>query len=204
MKRYLRALLSAVSVILLLVLFLASLSSCGEQEKVDLMSLPDEEFYGYVELGAYKELSISLDQRTKEDAVWESVIENTKIFGYPKEYVGYYEEQIKSQYKHYAKEAGMSYRKMLEQLGESRESIALQAKKMYEKDIVYSAIVKKESISLSENEKDKFFDRYVEKYADIYSRDAEYVKDNMADEIYAAMLYDKTTEFLIVNNFITE
>ena len=204
MKRCSQVFLKAVTVVLLLVLEITALSSCGENEKVDFLALSKEDLDGYVELGEYKGISISLGGRNKEDAVWESVIDGAEILEYPKEYVGYYEDQIKSQYKHYANEADMSYREMLEQLGQNKETIAIQAKEMYEKDIIYSAIVKKENISVSDDEKAKFFDKYVEKYAQIYSRDEDYVKENMSEEIYSAMLYDKTTEFLIVNNYITE
>jgi len=204
LKGYLRLLAAILSVMLLISLTLTALFSCkAKSEKVDFLSLSADELEKYVDVGEYKSMSISLDGREKETAVWNAVLENADVLMYPEEHVAYYVEQIEEQYKHYADQANMRYKEMLKQLGESKESIEEQAKDLTKKDIVYSVIVKKESISVSDSEKTAFFEKYVERYAQIYSRDAEYVRNNMSEEIYSAMLYDKTTEFLIVSNDIT-
>ena len=89
-------------------------------------------------------------------------------------------------------------------LEDAAGAILEEAKALTKSDLVYSAIVKLENISISESEKERLFDKYVEKYVSVYGYNAEYVKKNMADEIYDSMLYDKTTEFLIKNNNLIE
>ena len=59
-------------------------------------------------------------------------------------------------------------------------------------------------IALTDEEKDKYFDKYAEKYAEDWGYNLTYVENELADEVYASMLYDKTTEYLLKNNTFTE
>ena len=79
-----------------------------------------------------------------------------------------------------------------------------EAKALTKSDLVYSVIVKLEGIRVTEDEKERLFDRYVDKYVSVYGYSADYVKKNLSSEIYSSMLYDKTTEFLLTNNNVKD
>ncbi len=171
-------------------------------EKLDFFSMSTEELSELVEIGEYKNLQISLNGRTREEAVWDAIIAGSTVKDYPEEHVYYYIGQFQGQYKYYAEEAGMSYEKMLNELGINEGTIQREATEMTQKDILYALIVKLEGIELTEEEKTSLFDKYVEIYVSEYGYSNEYVTENMSELIYGSMLYDKTTEFLIVNNTI--
>lgn len=194
-----------------LLVLCALLASCSvkahlepEGQKQDFEAMSLEALEGYVSIGSYKNMSIALDGRTKGEAVWDAILENVDASEYPQEHVYYYIEQLEEQYKYYAKQADVSYKEILAQLGESDATILQDAKSMTKKDIAYAIIVKKEKISLTDGEKQMYFDRYVDKYVESYGYSREYVKSNMSELIYDSMLYDKTTEFLILNNTFSE
>ena len=65
-------------------------------------------------------------------------------------------------------------------------------------------ILAKEGITLTEDEKNTFFDRYVKKYAESYKYSEEYVRAELTELVYDSMLYDKTVEFLIIHNSFVE
>ena len=112
----------------------------------------------------------------------------------------YYVGQLKAQYEYYAKSAGISYDEILSELGVTDGEILREAKALTKRDVICAIIQKSEDITLSDDEKQTHFARYVEKYVFEYGYSEDYVHANMADEIYSSMLYDKTTEFLILNN----
>ncbi len=170
--------------------------------RLDFLSMSTEELGEYVEIGAYRNLEISAGDKTRGDAVWDAVIESSNVIKYPEEHVYYYIGQLEAQYKYYAEQGGVTYKELLEELGLNEGSITKEAKEMTQKDILYALIVKLEGIELSEAEKSAYFDRYVEKYVLEYGYDKAYVTENMAELIYGSMLYDKTTEFLIISNTI--
>ena len=194
-----------------LLVFCTLLVSCSfkpklevEGEKQDFEAMSLETLEEYVSLGEYKNITVSLSGSAKGDAVWSAVLENADMNEYPLEHVYYYRDQLEGQYSYYADQAGASYKEILEQLGESDATILQDAKSMTKKDIVYAMIVKKEDISLTDGEKQAYFDKYVDKYVEDYGYSKEHVKSNMSELIYASMLYDKTTEFLILNNTFSE
>ena len=154
-----------------------------EGKKLDFNSISAEKLEEYITLGEYKDISISLNGRTKENAVWDVVAQKANIKEYPMEHVNYYKDQLEGQYAYYAEQAGMSYEEMLEQLGQSDEKMLEDAKNMTKKDLVYAALLKKEGISLSEDEKQTYFDKYVKQYVESYGYSEEYVKENMAELI---------------------
>lgn len=192
----------------LTVVFFAS-CSYGEENKehgsIELLELESEELEKYITLGQYKGLYVELGaDEARGEAVWRAVEELSRIGDYPVSHVYYYRDQIVAEYKFYAEQAGVSYEEMLERLGESEASILEEAKKLTKSDLVYAAIVKNEGIAVTDEEKQTLFDRYVEKYVSEYGYEDEYVRAELTDEIYGSMLYDKTTEFLIVSNSFAE
>lgn len=175
-----------------------------EGKKQDFMSMSSEELAKQATVGKYKDMTISLGDKTKEEAVWDAILKNTEIHEYPSEHVYYYMGQLEGQYRYYAEQAGVSYKEMLKQLGESETTILQDSKSMTKKDIAYAIIVKLENVSLTEDEKTAYFERYVEKYVENYGYGKEYVTSNMRELIYDSMLYDKTTELLILSNTFSE
>ena len=175
-----------------------------EGQKQDFLAMSFDELEKYATVGKYKDMQISLGGKTKEEAVWDAVLKGISVHEYPSEHVYYYMSQLKGQYSYYAEQAGVSYKEILEQLGQSETTILHDSKNMTKKDMAYAIIVKLENISLSEDEKTAYFDRYVDKYVENYGYSKDYVTANMKEIIYDSMLYDKTTEFLILSNTFVE
>ncbi len=192
--------------VLLALFMLLSLFSCNKEEEnesaepVDFAAMSDEELGSYISLGEYKGLKITLGGATKGEAAWAAAKKNATLKGYPEEQVEYYISQQRAQYAYYAEQAGIKYEEMLYEVGATEQSIKEAAEQMTFGDLVYHALLRAEGIELSEEEKSKFFERYVEKFVADYGYSREYVKNNMQDEIYESMLHDKATEFLITNN----
>ena len=169
---------------------------------MNISALSDAELSNYAALGEYKQLSIELGGRAKDSAVWEAVLERAEVKDVPEQQVDYYFEQSKAQYEYYAERADMTYSEMLEELGTTEEKMMSEARELALEDIVFELVRRAEGIELSESEKQEHFDRYAEKYVEDYGYTAEYVRGNLAEQIYDSMLYDKVTEFLITNNEI--
>lgn len=169
-------------------------------EEVDILALDLDALEEYIEIGEYKGMVITLGESERGAAAWNAVSEGSNVKSYPEEQVYYYMDQLRGQYRYYAEQAGLSYEQMLEKLGINEGDILREAKELTKGDIIYAIVLKKENISLGDSEKEALFSKYVDKYVSEYGYTKEYVEENMADEIYGSMLYDKTTEFLIVNN----
>lgn len=202
MKSILKRILAAALVLLALL----SLFSCNKEEKpesvepLDIALMSEGELEGYITLGEYKGMTLTLGNASKGEAVWAAVRKNATLKAYPEQQVEYYISQIEAQYAYYAEKAGVSYEEMLREVGATEQSIRTEAEQMTLGDLVYHALLRAEGIALSEEEKSRLFDRYVDKYVEDYGYSRDYVLENMADEIYSSMLYDKATEFLITNN----
>lgn len=169
-------------------------------KQMDFLSLDVLTLEGYIEIGQYKGLTLSQGGKSKSVAVWDAILSGADIKEYPEEHIYYYVGQIKDQYKYYADRAGISYEQLTSELGINEGAILKEARELTKRDIICAIIQKKESISLSAEEKQVHFDRYVEQYVSEYGYSEDYVRANMAEEIYGSMLYDKTTEFLVINN----
>ena len=196
-----RALVTSLALIMLISMF--SCKKNGENESVepvDFAAMSDDELKSYAELGEYKLMTLKQGSSSKGEAVWAAVKENATVRSYPEQQVSYYVSQIKAQYAYYAEEAGISYKEMLREVGATDESIRAEAESMAIDDVIYELVRRDADITLRSDEKSKFFEKYVEKFVADYGYSREYVKENMQDEIYESMLYDKTTEFLITNN----
>lgn len=212
LKRMRKALFFIRCLALLCVVFsLFAFGSCtydssSEQsvEKLDFMDAELDVIKKYIEVGKYKGLDVSLKNKSRDEAVWDAVEKNFEIKEWPVSQLQYYRHQLESEYKYLAKKDGKSDSEIERLLEDSAGKILDEAKALTKSDLVYSVIVKIEKISVSADEKERLFDKYVEKYVSVYGYNAEYVKKNMADAIYSSMLYDKTTEFLLTNNNIKE
>lgn len=197
-----RALVTSLALIMLISMF--SCKKNGENESVepvDFAAMSDDELKSYAELGEYKLMTLKQGSSSKGEAVWAAVKENATVRDYPEQQVSYYVSQIEAQYAYYAEEAGISYKEMLREVGATDESIRSEAESMATDDVIYELVRRDADITLREDEKSKFFEKYVEKYVEDYGYSREYVVENMTDEIYDSMLYDKTTEFLIAYNY---
>ncbi len=192
-----------------LLLFLACalvscLSSCrtdGETE-TDGVSYDDALLDESIQPFPYTDLTVTLSSADalKSEAVWEVLLRSAEVISYPEEAVEYYAEQRRDTYRYYAEKNDWSYAQALEFFGASEESILTEAREMVKGDLVYRYIVKDAGITLSEDEKAAQLDRYVKKFSEDYGYTEDYVTENMTELIYDAMLYDKTMEYLIVNN----
>ena len=197
-----RALVTSLALIMLISMF--SCKKDGENESVepvDFAAMSDDELKSYAELGEYKLMTLKQGSSPKGEVVWAAVKKNATVRDYPEQQVSYYVSQIKAQYAYYAEEAGISYKEMLREVGATDESIRSEAESMAADDVIYELVRRDADITLREDEKSKFFEKYVEKYVEDYGYSREYVVENMTDEIYDSMLYDKTTEFLIAYNY---
>ena len=169
------------------------LGSCAKDEKTgesgewveyDLARLDE-----YVTLDTYTGLTVtrSANDETKGEAVWRTIVERAQIKTYPQEQLDYYAAQERAKYRYLEQDV-------------SEESILAEAKRLVREDLVFRYVVADTGMTLTEGEKDELYDRYVEKYVVDYGYSAEYVRENMRDLVLDSMLYDKTVEYLILNN----
>ena len=195
------------ALLLCLVLALFTFSCKGGKEEqtadpMDLQAMSTQELGRYAALGKYTGIKIKAIDQSKGEAVWRAVRNRANVAEYPEQQVKYYISQIEAQYKYYADQADMTYEEMLQEVGATEESIRAEAQEMAIDDVIYELVRRAENITLSEEEKESLFDKYVDKYVEDYGYTKSYVKKNMSELIYESMLYDKTTEFLIKNNEI--
>ena len=201
----------ALALSLLCVSFcLFSLCACADEpsdthgvdadKKQDFLSMELDEIKKYIEIGKYKNLDIATGGENRDGAIWSAVESNFAVKEYPQAQLSYYQGQLEAEYRYRAEKDKKSDDEIEAMLKGAQENILAEAKELTKSDLVYAAIVKIENISVSEEEKTRLFDKYVEKYVSTYGYGIEYVKENMSDEIYSSMLYDKTTEFLLTNN----
>lgn len=193
-----------LNLIIAALLLLVTLSGCGSSANVKISEMSLEELEKYVLLCDYKDIKLTVGSESKEQAIISYIVANSSIKKYPKGAVKYYVEQRQTQYRYYAEREGMKYEELLDKLGEDNITINAEAKKIVKKDMIFELIRKRENISLSEDEKSAFFDRYVKKYAEQYEFSEEYVREELSEFVYDSMLYDKTVEFLIIHNNFSE
>ncbi len=159
----------------------------------------------YVKSVSYKGLTLTVNGEgaSKETAIWEALLGTAVIEKYPESAVEYYFAQTKDYYMFIANNDPEAYKLLLKSRNMTEEDLVAEARELVKKDLVYLYIVEKEGIAITEDEKQSLFDRYVAAYVSEYGYSAEYVKANMSELIYDSMLYDKTLEFLILNNTFT-
>ena len=69
---------------------------------------------------------------------------------------------------------------------------------------MFEYIIRDANISLTDGEKAAHTDKYAQRLTAVYGGDREYIKANMPERIYDAMLNDKVMEYLLLNNEISE
>ena len=156
----------------------------------------------YVKSVSYKGLTLMLksEDASREAAIWDELLRTAVIESYPEEAVNYYFAQTKDYYMFIANNDREAYELLLSSRNMTEEDMVAEARELVKKDLVYLYVTQKEGITVSDEEKAQLFDKYVAAYVSEYGYSAEYVKANMTELIYDSMLYDKTLEFLILNN----
>ena len=199
MRKITRILASLVLFALLSTLFVG----CADKDKGGSAELDYSgvELDSCIKLGKYTGLEIELSEgESKSEAVWKMTVDGTQVLDYPEDALEYYIAQAELRYKHYAEEGDLKYSELLESLGISEADIEAEAKKYVKEDLVQLAIVKAESIELTDAEKGRLLDKYVKKYVDDYGYSEDYVRKNLTEEVYKSMLFDKMVEYLMLNN----
>lgn len=197
----------SVAVALLFCFLLTLLFSCGKKEVLETVKISEmsqTELEESVVLCEYKDLEIALGDKSKQEAIISYIEMHSAVKNYPAGTVDYYVGQIKAQFEYYAAEADITYEAMLDELGEDNFTMQSEAKRLVKNDLIFELIRRKEGITLSNEEKDSFFDKYVKKYAESYGYSEEHVREELSELVYESMLYDKTVEFLIINNTFIE
>ncbi len=203
MKRFIYNKGLCIVALVLCVCSLLCFASCAkkaEGEKIDFDAESLEALEKYATLGQYKDMEITVGNGSRGDAAWAKVCDSMTVKEYPEAHVSYYVAQLTAEYEYHAKKSGMKYKELLESLGIDENDILNEAREMTKSDLAYALVLKTECITLTEEEKSAHFEKYVAKYVSEFGYTEEHVRQNMTDSIYESMLYDKTTEFLIVNN----
>ena len=155
---------------------------------------------------SYKGLTVEISEEiSKEEALWTAILANADIKEYPEDKVDYYFNQEKQSYMYLVSGDEKSYDMLLKVRGITEDDMLADAKKMVAKDMIIQYIINEEGIALTDEEKERLFDKYVDKYVENYGYGKNHVTANMSDIIYESMLYDKTMEYLFTQNeFITK
>lgn len=199
-----------------IILISAMLFSCGDRDNIpgetsaqdsDSIKRPDIsqlELSEYITLGDYSGLQIACKSESERgNAVWDKVVSNAEIKKYPDEQVNYYFSQSKAKYEYLAKNGKDTYENIIAALGITEEQMLREAKELVKEDLCFYAIIKAEGISLSEEDKSRNFDRYLKKFTESYGYSENYARENMTEQIYESMLFDKMLEKLILLNEFT-
>lgn len=197
-------LLPTIAVMLVLA-FTLSFAGCSKKDEKSeggrVLAYENIDISSFVKLGQYTGLNVTLlDGETEAQAVWRVIEDSSEILGYPEEQVQYYLSQSRTRCDYYASIHNVSYEEALKALGYSEEAMLEEARSLVASDLLAIAVRKSAGVALTDEEKDRLFDKYAEKYAYDWGYNLSYVKDSLAEEIFDLMLYDKTSEYLIKNN----
>ncbi len=203
--RSVRQIFALFLAILLVFLAVGCSKKDGEESGENILAYENVDLSKAVKLGEYKGLTVSmLDGETKSASVWRVVLDSSEVLEYPERQLDYYLAQTKARCEYYASIHNVSYAEALTALGYSEESMLSEAKSLVASDMIGMAIRESAGIALTDDEKNRLFERYAEKYAQDWGYNLSYVKDSLSEEVFGLMLYEKTTEYLIVNNtFVT-
>lgn len=206
-----------------------------EQDVTDEVITPTEietttsdEFYGkfkdyseYVELGKYSRMDIMVNPASDGDFqkqqmeyqrnVWDRVMDNCKILGYPEEqlrkleehYFEYYSESFKKA----AEIAEISYEEYLAKNNfENEEALKQECIKLAQSELEYTMIgmeiAKKEHIVVTE----EIYNTYIEQFAQ-NNEDfdlEEYEEEYGADYIMESVVFELVCKWLLDNNTLVE
>lgn len=191
--------------ILIVISFVFCAFGCSEKDELSdgehILLYENVHVSTAVKLGEYKGLTVTLlEGESEAQAIWRIIGESSEILEYPKDQMDYYLSQSRARCEYYASVHGVSYEESLSALGYTEESMIEEAKALVASDLVGIAIRQKEGITLSDDEKDRLFNKYAQKYAYDWGYNLAYVKDSLKEEVFDLMLYDKTSEYLVKNN----
>ena len=180
-------------------------TEASKAENSDALDYSGLDLDKYIKLGKYKELVIDARGKSESTELWNAIIAKCEVIEYPADALAYYVGQTRKQYEGIAEKANMTYDELIKALDLKESDFEKDAKDLIKKDLAMLAIVKAESIELTDKEKNDLFDKYAQVYIDLYGYTYSYVEENLADEIYDSMLYDKMMEYLINKNlFVVE
>ena len=197
-------------VFLLILCSLLTFAACGgsdssvesdDTEKITL-DYSDVDVNAFVKSAVYEGLTVTLADKdaSKEAALWDIIIASAQTEAVPEDKAMYYFNQTKEYYMYFAGDIDKDYEYVLKHFSTDEEKMMEEARVLVKKDLLYRYIVAAEGISITDDEKNKLFDKYVDKYVNDFGYRREYVLANMTEMIYDSMLYDKTMEHLIANN----
>lgn len=208
MKKTLRFTALLLAFLLTVTVFFVGCDKNGDSkkdsEKLTPPTYSEDNIESFVKLGEYKNMTINVREVTSpvDVALWDKIVANAEVLVYPEDALVYYKSQIERSYSFLAENGDMSYDELLSSLGVTEEDILVEAKEYIKSDLVKIALVKAESLHLSDDEKKRLFDKYSDKFVTTYGYTHEYIRENLEDEIYDTMQYDKMMEFLMLNNTI--
>lgn len=187
-----------------LVLALSTFFACTDK-KSELLSYDGVDVSQSVKLCEYKGLTVQkMAGESDAQAIWRVVKEGSEILQYPESQVSYYLEQSRERCRYYADENDVSYEAAMEALGVTEESMLSDAKALVAEDMIGIALRADANIELTEDEKNRLFDKYAQKYATDFGYSVEYVENELKEQVYDSMRYDKMMEYLIKNNTFAE
>lgn len=196
-----RSLLKAICLALTFLLVVCCFFfSCEKKKTVMISEMTLEELSDSIEVGEYKNLELQLEGKSKEAVLLYHLSATSRVKKYPEGTVDYYLSQLKKQYEYYAKQADIRYEALLDELGEDNFTMLAEARRLVKQDMIFELIRRTEDITLSESDKNAHFDRYVSIYSEKYGYEESYVREELSELVYESMLYDKTLEYLIINN----
>jgi FKBP-type peptidyl-prolyl cis-trans isomerase (trigger factor) len=160
----------------------------------------------YISVERYTGLTVTVKEgEDKASLILKAIWEKSNVIKYPGEQVNYYYNQTRQMYLDLASGDEDRYEEILAQQNVTEDTILKDARDMVKNDLIFYYIVKDADITLTEEEKNSLYEQYVDYYVKTYKYSEDYVKENMSSLIYDSMLYDKTMEYLILNNnFTTE
>lgn len=176
--------------------------ACAEKDEPTVLSYDGIAVEDYICVPAYTGLTVTLADAdaSKSDAIWNTVLNAAEILSYPEEPVQYYRRQGQAVYRHYADQNGMTYEEALSAHGVNEEQLLADAEALVKSDLLCHYIIRHANITLSEQEKETFYNRYADRLAEQYGYRRSYIDEHLQTEVYDAMLYDKMMEYLILHN----
>lgn len=194
-----------ICVMLLMLSFILCFAGCSDKDGNSgaerILAYENVDVSAAVRLGEYNGLTVTmLDGESEAQAVWRVISESSEILEYPKEQMDYYLSQSRTRVEYYSSVHKVSYEDALDALGYTEDSMLQEAKDLIASDLFGIAVRKSAGITLTDDETERLFDKYAQKYAYDWGYNLEYVKDSLKEEVYDLMLYDKTSEYLVKNN----
>ena len=186
-------------------ILLLALFSCADEPAPQWVDYDGERLSDYLSPVVYQGLRVTLTDasETRGAAIFRAVLSGAEVIEYPEEQVAYYAEQIRAEYRYLAEREDMSYEELLALRGITEQTIEVEAKEMVKRDLCLLYIQRDAAITLSEEERQAHYDRYARVYVEQYGYDRAYVDANLQEEIRDSMLFDKTMEYLILHNEVT-